>query len=93
MRGGFFHSAAKTYCAITRKGQLLEDRASCAKCLYVNRDFLRRISRGDDGWKACEDDMMDKMMDEKAYFDFGYAIGSHSRSRKPPGRQLFLDHS
>lgn len=46
---------------MTRKGQLVDDSASCAKCLYVNRDFLRRapfVERGDEGWKGCEEDIV-----------------------------------
>lgn len=39
----------------------MDDSASCAKCLYVNRDFLRRrsfVERGDEGWKSCEEDIV-----------------------------------
>lgn len=48
-------------CAIARKGHAVEERASCAKCLYVNLDFVRRAllpNSGEEGWNGCDDDMI-----------------------------------
>src|SRR5277367_6655105 len=47
-------------CAMTRRGQVAEEEASCAKFLYVNRDFRQRpcvAESGEDGRKGWDEDM------------------------------------
>jgi hypothetical protein len=46
---------------MTRRGHVAEEEASCAKFLYVNRDFRRRpcvAERGEDGRKGWDEDMV-----------------------------------
>jgi len=46
---------------MTRSGQIAEDKASCARCLYVNLDFLRieppPADNGEECWNGWEEDM------------------------------------
>jgi hypothetical protein len=45
-------------CAITLSGHVVDEVASCASCLNVNRDFfLGPPPSGDEAWKGCEEDI------------------------------------
>ena len=46
---------------MTLRGEVVDDVASCASCLYVNRDFLLcapPVESGEEGWKGCEEDIV-----------------------------------
>ena len=46
---------------MTLRGQVVDDVASSASCLYVNRDFLLcapPVEGGEEGWKGCEEDIV-----------------------------------
>jgi hypothetical protein len=46
---------------MTLSGQVVDEVASCASCLYVNRDFFLcppLAESGEEGWKGWEDDIV-----------------------------------
>jgi hypothetical protein len=52
---------------MTLRGQVVADVASCASCLYVNRDFLLcapPVESGEEGWKGCEEDIVFIVVEE-----------------------------
>jgi hypothetical protein len=53
---------------MTLRGQVVADVASCASCLYVNRDFLLcapPVESGEEGLKGCEEDIVFIVVEER----------------------------
>ena len=52
--------------ATTRSGHVVDDRFSCARSLYVNRDLRRVWDSGEEARKGCDEDIVSVVGDGAA---------------------------
>ena len=51
---------------MTRSGHVVDERFSCARSLYVNRDLRRVWDSGEEAWKGCDEDIVSRVDDGAA---------------------------
>ena len=70
-------------CATTRRGHVVEDVPSCARCLYVNLDLRLFVlpengDNGEEGTNGCDEDILTGLYEYKEYTTILHVLQGHA---------------